>query len=129
MPALRAAAPASAASATEASRRIVSTAASPRTASSARRRNPGTSSRSSWMRLVASSVDCSVMPVTLPPGRPRLVATPCPTGSAIAAITIGIVLVARATTRTAGPEVTITSGRVATSSSTVAKNQLRSLSL
>ena len=77
----------------------------------------GTSAFSSSRRLGASSVVALVRPVTLPPGRARLAASPLSTGSATAAITIGISLVAALAARVAGvPRVTIKSTLLRTSS-------------
>jgi len=70
----------------------------------------GTSSRNIWSRFAASSVDMSVIPVTLPPGRARLVTNPLPIGSAALCMTMGIVLVAPLAALIAGvADVTITS--------------------
>jgi hypothetical protein len=67
-------------------------------------------SRGFWSRFAASSVDSSVIPVTLPPGRARLVTKPLPIGSAALCMTMGIVLVAPMAALIAGvADVTITS--------------------
>ena len=89
----------------------------PPKASTAIRLARGRISRTNCNLFPARSVDKSVMPVTLPPGCPRLATRPLPTGSATAAITMGIVLVARFAALTAGvAEVTISSTLSATSS-------------
>ena len=54
----------------------------------------GTSSFNSSRRFWVSSVVKAESPVMLPPGRDRLFTRPASTGSPIAAITIGMVLVA-----------------------------------
>ena len=51
---------------------------------------PGCNSLSNSTRLPASSVTNALNPVTLPPGRARRAMIPVPSGSPIAAITIGI---------------------------------------
>ena len=67
-------------------------------------------SRNNSSRLPVESVNCRESPVALPPGRARLWTRPLPTGSAAAAITIGIVDVAFSTARTwASPLTTMTS--------------------
>ncbi len=74
------------------------------------------------------SIVCSETPVTLPPGRPRLATRPAPTGSALAAITIGIVLVAFIAARVpAVVAVTITSTSRRTSASASAGRREKSL--
>src|SRR5215831_5790017 len=64
-------------------------------------RRPGASSRKSSRRLAAKSGPWSERPVTLPPGRERLLTNPLPTGSTARAKTIGIVDVACLTAETA----------------------------
>jgi hypothetical protein len=54
------------------------------------RRSPGTISRKSVTRLLATSKFWFERPVTLPPGRARLVTKPLPTGSPDPTKTIGI---------------------------------------
>ncbi len=62
-----------------------------------------------------------VLPVTLPPGRARLATRPAAIGSAMVAITIGIVAVALRAASAAGvPIVTMASTFSATSSSAIA---------
>src|SRR5215475_9570805 len=76
----------------------------------ATRESLGTVSLRSSRRFPLNSGDSMANPVMLPPGRSRLAISPLPTGSALAAITIGIVLVAFLTDSIAGvDEVTITS--------------------
>src|SRR5205085_3723781 len=60
----------------------------------ATRSTPGTACLSSSRRLPTSSAPKLDNPVTLPPGRARLVTSPLPTGSPAPAKTMGIVLVA-----------------------------------
>ena len=55
---------------------------------------PGTSSSRISSRFASSSEARPALPVTLPPGRLRLVTSPLRTGSETAAKTIGIVVVA-----------------------------------
>src|SRR5215831_6811427 len=66
----------------------------PTLTSIANRRLPGASSRKSSRRLAAKSGPWTERPVTLPPGRERLLTNPLPTGSTARAKTIGIVDVA-----------------------------------
>jgi hypothetical protein len=71
---------------------------------------PGTRSRSISNRFSSSSKFCDEKPVTLPRGRANSETAPTPTGSAIAPMTIGIVVVARLAARAAGVlQVTIAS--------------------
>jgi hypothetical protein len=70
----------------------------------------GKVSFNSSTRLPDSSVTNALKPVTLPPGWARLATTPTPSGSPIAAITIGIVAVAAFADLAAGvPRVTMRS--------------------
>ena len=55
---------------------------------------PGTASLMSSSRFAFSVWPSAVTPVTLPPGRARLVTMPAATGSPVVTITIGMVLVA-----------------------------------
>jgi hypothetical protein len=75
----------------------------------ANRRRPGTTSRNSASRLPARSLDCIDRPVTLPPGRARLVIRPLPTGSSTSAKTIGTTDDACFAATAAFPPVTMTS--------------------
>src|SRR5437667_9773019 len=75
----------------------------------ANRRRLGTTSRKSSSRLPERSVDWRDRPVTLPPGRARLLTMPLPTGSNANAKTIGMTDVACIVARTAPPVVTMTS--------------------
>ena len=69
-------------------------------------------------RLPVSSVTKELSPVTLPPGCARLATIPRPSGSPIAAMTIGIVRVALAAVSAAGvPRVRIRSTFARTNSS------------
>ena len=60
----------------------------------ATRETEGIASLSSPIRFRLSSAEIKLNPVIFPPGRARLAISPAPTGSAMAAITIGIVRVA-----------------------------------
>ena len=61
------------------------------------------------------------MPVTLPPGRAKLAMKPAPMGSLTTAVTMGIAAVLSRTARTTrAPSMTMTSGFIATISSTIA---------
>jgi hypothetical protein len=60
----------------------------------ATRETEGIASLSISSRLPLSSAEIKLIPVMFPPGRARLATSPAPTGSAMAAITIGIVRVA-----------------------------------
>src|SRR5215471_9707272 len=74
------------------------------------RRNPGANWRRNSISLPGVSADCADMPVTLPPGRLKLSTKPEPTGSELAANTIGIVVVACFAASTgADPDVAMTS--------------------
>jgi hypothetical protein len=71
--------------------------------------------RETWNNLASTSMRFPVRsgfinarPVMLPPGRTRLSTTPPPTGSALAAMTTGIVFVAFFTAKAAGVETTTT---------------------
>ncbi len=75
----------------------------------ASRRRWGTTSPRSSSRLLATSVDWSESPVTLPPGRARLTTKPPRTGSVANAKTMGIIAVADFTVGTEGPSVTMRS--------------------
>ena len=77
----------------------------------ATRERLGTASARSSTCLVTISSYCEASPVMFPPGCARLVTRPTPTGSIrMAALTIGMVVVAFWTARRAGdPEATITS--------------------
>src|SRR6516225_7361530 len=55
---------------------------------------PGTSSRSCSSRFAANSIEKTLIPVRLPPGRARLATRPSLTGSSPARKTMGIVVVA-----------------------------------
>jgi hypothetical protein len=78
----------------------------------------GTISFSSSSFLVASEPSAAAStPVTLPPGRPRLVTKPSATGSKLPTITIGMVRVAAMAARVAPePPAMMASQRSATSS-------------
>ena len=65
----------------------------------------GTASLSISSLLVFSSTAKPDSPVTLPPGRARLVTKPAPTGSTAFVITMGMVLVAPFAANPAGPPV------------------------
>ena len=74
---------------------------------------------SNSIRLPDSSVTNALRPVTLPPGRASEATTPTPGGSPMAAMTMGMVVVAAFAARAAGvPRVTIRSTRLRTSSAT-----------
>lgn len=76
--------------------------------------------------LADSSVVKLLVPVTLPPGRPRLATRPVPTGSVTLNITIGIALAAsRAAIDAAVPHETITSTFWRTSSAAILGNSPR----
>ena len=73
----------------------------------ATRRSPGTSARNNSKRFPISSPELKERPVALPPGCPRLVTIPAPTGSPTPTNTIGIVAVALRAASVAGvPSVT-----------------------
>src|SRR3984957_14739516 len=72
-------------------------------------RSPGAMLRKNSSRLPARSVAWSDNPVTLPPGRTKLVTKPLSTGSFAIAKTMGITDVARFSTGTAAPVVTMAS--------------------
>ena len=75
-------------------------------------------------RFASSSTANEVSPVTLPPGWARLGTTPCPTGSPIAPMTIGMVLVARfASSAASVPQVRMTLTLRATRSSANSRNR------
>src|SRR6185503_14700942 len=79
----------------------------------------GKASLSNSIRLPDSSVTNALRPVTLPPGRASDATTPTPSGSPMAAMTMGTVVVAAFAARAAGvPRVTIRSTRLRTSSAT-----------
>src|SRR5262249_39923376 len=84
--------------------------------STATRRIPAAASLRISIRLWASSVPYIVTPVTLPPGRARLLARPSAIGSAIGARTMGMVVVCRFSASAAGVPV-----------STMAAGSLRSI--
>src|SRR5882724_820496 len=65
---------------------------------------PGMASLSSSSDFVLRSWDMDVKPVTFPPRRDRLATKPCPTGSAPAAITMGMFLVACMAAWTMNPD-------------------------
>ena len=81
--------------------------------------NAGNDFRSSWSRLPARSVTWVERPVTVPPGRARLVTRPSPTGSRPIANTIGMTGVACFTTGTAVLVVTMTSTLLPASSAAI----------
>ena len=64
------------------------------------RRVEGSASLMTSSRLAFACADISVMPVTLPPGRAKLLASPAPTNTPVTPTTTGIVAVASATIRT-----------------------------
>jgi hypothetical protein len=81
------------------------------------RERDGSISRSTSRRFWLSSGESSVSPVTLPPGRARLLISPCLTASPLDAITMGIVFVLFLTASEALPLwATMTSGLSFTSS-------------
>jgi hypothetical protein len=80
----------------------------------------GATSFSSSSRLEPSSGIMLAIPVTLPPGRPRLATSRSATGSPLAAMTMGIVLVACFAARCVSPPaVTMMSTFIRTSSSAI----------
>ena len=83
----------------------------------ATRVTPGTASLISSNRFVFNAWPSVVTPVTLPPGRARLVTIPSPTGSPVVTITIGMVPVALLAASAPGLDpVRMTSTRCRTSS-------------
>src|SRR5207253_2187564 len=67
---------------------------SPAASRRATRARPGTASLRSSSRFPMSSGFMTLSPVRFPPGRARLATNPAPTGSALDAMTMGMVLVA-----------------------------------
>jgi len=87
------------------------------------RETAGKTSFSSSTRLPLSSLVKALKPVTLPPGCARLATTPTPSGSPIAAMTTGMVVVACLAASAAGvPRVMMTStGKRTSSAASAAK--------